>query len=85
MKTTFAVAVALNAAALFASAVHAQAPAPAIEKCFGIAKAGHNDCQTKRSSCAATSKRDGQPDAWVGVTKGTCAKIVGGTLEPAQG
>jgi len=33
------------------------------EKCYGVAKAGKNDCQTASSSCAGTSKRDGQADA----------------------
>ena len=52
-----------------------------IEKCFGVAKAGKNDCQTDHSSCAGTSKKDNQPDAWVAVPKGTCQKIVGGTVK----
>jgi uncharacterized membrane protein len=50
------------------------------EKCFGVAKAAQNDCQTATSSCAGTSKVDGQKDAWIYVPKGTCAKIVGGNL-----
>lgn len=53
------------------------------EKCYGVAKAGKNDCQTATSSCAGTTKRDGQKDAWIYVPKGTCEKIVGGSLEPA--
>ena len=48
------------------------------EKCYGVVKAGKNDCQTATSSCAGTSKFDGQPDAWIYVPKGTCAKLVGG-------
>jgi uncharacterized membrane protein len=51
------------------------------EKCYGVAKAGKNDCQTDKSSCAGTSKRDSQADAWVAVPKGTCEKIVGGSLK----
>jgi len=51
------------------------------EKCFGVAKAGKNDCQTATSSCAGTSKKDGQTDAWLAVPTGTCVKIVGGSLE----
>ena len=39
------------------------------EKCFGIAKAGQNDCQTANSSCAGTSKRDNQGDAPLGVRR----------------
>ena len=53
------------------------------EKCYGVAKAGKNDCQTASSSCAGTSKSDGQKDAWVYVPAGTCDKLVGGSLEPS--
>ncbi len=69
-----------------ASALGGPAPKPAFdaEKCFGIAKAGKNDCQTANSACAATSKRDGQADAWVYVPVGACAKVVGGGLQPMR-
>jgi len=50
------------------------------EKCYGIVKAGQNDCQTATSSCSGTSKKDAQADAWISVPKGTCAKIVGASL-----
>lgn len=53
------------------------------EKCYGVVKAGQNDCQTADSACAGTSKTDGQKDAWVYVPKGTCEKLVGGSLSPA--
>jgi uncharacterized membrane protein len=52
------------------------------EKCYGIVKAGKNDCQTSSTSCAGHSKTDGQPDAWLYVPKGTCEKIMGGSLSP---
>jgi len=78
MKTTLTIAAALSTALLLATQVQAQAPAA--EKCFGIAKAGKNDCQTATSSCAGTSKRDAQQDAWLNVPKGTCEKIAGGSL-----
>ena len=58
---------------------------PKVEKCYGIAKAGQNDCQTANSACAATAKADGQKDAWLYVPKGTCEKIVGGSLKPHKG
>lgn len=54
------------------------------EKCYGIAKAGKNDCQTATSACAGTSKKDAQKDAWILIPKGTCEKIVGGTLASAK-
>ena len=77
MKTTLTIAAALSAALMLANTVQAADP---IEKCFGVAKAGKNDCQTATSSCAGTSKRDAQKDAWLSVPKGTCEKIVGGKL-----
>ena len=51
------------------------------EKCYGIAKAGKNDCQTMNSSCTGTSKRDNQGDAWIYVPAGTCEKVVGGSKD----
>lgn len=58
---------------------------PKIEKCYGISKAGQNDCQTANSACAGTAKADSQKDAWLYVPKGTCEKIVGGSLKPKKG
>lgn len=55
------------------------------EKCYGVAKAGKNDCQTANSSCAGTSTMDGQKDAFVAVPKGLCEKLVGGSLSPMKG
>lgn len=83
MKPTLTIAAALSAALLLAS--QAQAQEPTTEKCFGIAKAGKNDCQTDHSSCAGTSKMDGQKDAWISVPKGACDKIVGGSLTSSRG
>jgi len=78
MNTTrIAIATALAAALVLPVAVHAQGNT---EKCFGIAKAGKNDCQTATSSCAGTSKKDSQSDAWLSVPKGVCEKITGGKL-----
>ena len=75
-STRIAIASAL-AAALVLPAATSQAQGN-MEKCYGIAKAGKNDCQTAKSSCAGTSKKDAQADAWVSVPKGACEKIVGG-------
>jgi uncharacterized membrane protein len=52
------------------------------EKCYGVSKAGKNDCQTAASACAGSSKEDGNPSAFIYVPKGTCDKIVGGSLTP---
>ena len=53
------------------------ADAPKSEKCYGIAKAGSNDCATASNSCAGHTTKDGQ--GFVSVPAGTCAKIVGGS------
>ncbi len=66
--------------ALTASGV-AIAAKPKSEKCYGIVKAGKNDCQTATSACAGTAKKDGQKDAWIYLPKGSCGKIVGGSLK----
>ena len=75
--TRIALAAALAAALAVPVAVQAQGN---MEKCYGVAKAGKNDCQTATSSCAGTSKRDAQKDSWLGVPKGVCEKIAGGKL-----
>ena len=51
------------------------------EKCYGIAKAGQNDCGTAKHSCAGMSKSDKDPTDWKYVEKGTCGKA-GGTTTP---
>ena len=66
------------------SAYAGPAPVPSYdnEKCYGIAKAGMNDCQTASHSCAGTSTSDAAGDSWVYVPAGTCSKIVGSSAEP---
>jgi uncharacterized membrane protein len=55
---------------------------PKMEKCFGIAKAGMNDCSSNKSahSCAGQATRSNDPMDFVAVPKGTCNKIAGGHL-----
>jgi uncharacterized membrane protein len=56
------------------------------EKCYGIAKAGQNDCANLSGthSCAGQSKADNAADEWKYVAKGTCAKLGGKTAEEAK-
>ena len=81
MKTSLMIASAI-AAAMTVSPLALEASAAENEKCFGVAAAGKNDCQTATSSCAGTSTADNQGDAWIFVPAGTCEKIAGGSLEP---
>lgn len=70
----------------------ASAPASAAadkEKCYGVAKAGKNDCAAgPGTSCAGTSTRDYQGDAWKLVDKGSCTSITTpkgkGSLKPVK-
>ncbi len=81
INKSVAVTSAITAALLLASSGPAVAQSGSMEKCYGIAKAGKNDCAAgPGTSCAGTSTVDGQGDAWMLVPAGTCEKIVGGSL-----
>ena len=55
--------------------------AAATEKCYGVAKAGKNDCAGAAHSCQGQSKgKDGDAREWVKLPKGTCERLVGGML-----
>ncbi len=59
-------------------------PSYSAEKCYGIAKAGQNDCAaTGAHSCAAQAKVDNDPSSWIYVPAGYCDRIVGGKMTPA--
>lgn len=58
-----------------------ESSATSTEKCYGIARAGMNDCATATASCAGSSKKDNQADAFLLLPKGLCEKIVGGQLK----
>ena len=55
------------------AATPAAAQKAPMEKCYGVAKAGQNDCAAgPGTSCAGTSTSDYQGNAWKLVKKGTC-------------
>lgn len=79
-------------ASLTAAVAHAGpvAPQPGKEKCYGISLAGKNDCAAGAgTSCAGTSKKNYQGNAWKYVAKGTCTSIKtpkgAGSLKPVAG
>lgn len=49
------------------------------EKCYGVAKAGKNDCGTAKHACAGEAKSDNDPTEWKYVPKGTCESLGGKT------
>jgi len=85
-KTMFVASALAGAVALtgigsaFAQTGPAPVPGYENEKCYGVAKAGKNDCQTATHSCAGTATKDAAGDSWIYVPKGTCEKIVGGSM-----
>ncbi len=91
MNAKFAIAAtALTAFAASASMAQPAKPQPKAEKCYGISLAGKNDCAAgPGTSCAGTSKRNYQGNAWKYVAKGTCTKISTpkgrGSLTPKAG
>jgi len=71
-----AVAVALSGAAASVASAKADPAKPAMEKCYGVALAGKNDCAAgPGTSCAGTSTRDYQGNSWKLVPAGSCTKI----------
>jgi uncharacterized membrane protein len=50
------------------------------EKCYGVAKAGKNDCAGGAHACAGQSSKNNSPKEFIKLPKGTCERIVGGSL-----
>jgi uncharacterized membrane protein len=88
MNMRFVLASALASAVAVPVLVAAQKPVPEpknfkAEKCYGIARAGQNDCASAgNNSCGGTSKVNSDPRGWIYVPAGYCERIVGGSLKP---
>jgi uncharacterized membrane protein len=74
------------AAVMSLSMVAIPAAAAEKEKCFGIAKAGQNDCASISGahSCAGQSKVDMDKGEWKYVAKGTCKDMKGLSMDEAK-
>ena len=83
MFITAALAAAIASPVLLSAQKPVQPPSWKAEKCYGIAKAGKNDCAaTGNNSCGGTSKLNSDPKAWIYVPEGYCERIVGGSKTP---
>lgn len=51
------------------------------ERCYGVVRAGVNDCGTARHSCAGRATVDAAEDEWISVPAGTCLRLSGGKLK----
>jgi len=76
-----AATIAITGAAII-GATSAPAYAKKMEKCYGVVKASKNDCSSKSGahSCAGGAKTDGDKNEWILVKKGTCERLVNGSL-----
>jgi uncharacterized membrane protein len=81
-------AIVAAAAATLLSTLFVATPAVAQskEKCYGIAKAGQNDCASLAGthSCAGQAKLDNDKGSWKYVTKGSCKQMMGMTADEAK-
>jgi uncharacterized membrane protein len=83
---SLAAALGMTAAPLLAAP---KPPQPTMDKCYGIAMKGDNDCAAgPGTTCAGTASADYQGNAWKYVAKGTCATIKTpngvGSIEPTK-
>lgn len=85
LNTLLAGAVALTmAGAATQASAHEDAATAEMEKCYGVAKAGMNDCgnAAKTHTCAGHAATDADGGEWLNLPKGVCDKLTGGSLEP---
>ena len=72
-----AVAAAIATPALLTAQKPVTPPSFKAEKCYGIAKAGKNDCATSTNACHGHVSTDSHPEAWIYLPAGTCERIEG--------
>jgi len=84
-KTVLAASSLLGALAIAAQAAAGPVAQPqGSEKCYGVAKAGKNDCAAGSHSCAGQSNKNLDKTAYVYLPKGACEKLAGGSLTPGK-
>ncbi|MFT6106308.1 MAG: putative membrane protein [Rickettsiales bacterium] len=81
-KKTFISSVIIGAASIVIATTPALAKSQ-MEKCYGVVKAGKNDCSHLKGahSCAGSAATDGDKNEWIYLPKGACKRIVGGEIE----
>lgn len=82
LKKKFLASMIISSAAVAGLSTSALA-ADKMEKCYGVVKAGKNDCADSKQvhSCAGEAKADGAKSEWILLPKGTCERIVNGSLK----
>lgn len=82
VKSAMTTFLAIAATTAFANPSDTQVPDS--EKCYGVVKAGLNDCATAKASCSGSAVKNKQADAFLFLPKGVCKKLVGGSLTPGK-
>jgi uncharacterized membrane protein len=80
MSAVLAAAIGLVAFAGNAAFAQEDTKSDGTEKCYGIAKAGKNDCAAAAHACSGQSKKDADAREWIKLPKGTCDRLVGASL-----
>lgn len=88
LATALALAAAISGTALAQTKPQA-VKTGAVEKCYGVAHAGQNDCKAGAgTTCAGSSQKDYQGNSWKNVPAGTCMSITTpkghGSLKPIE-
>jgi uncharacterized membrane protein len=85
-KTALAATSVLGALALAIAQAHAGpvAQPSGSEKCYGVAKAGHNDCAAGLHSCAGQSTKSFDKASFVYLPTGACSKLAGGSTSAGK-
>lgn len=85
-KHALVISAALAASLAVGTTLSSTAAAAGKEKCYGVAKAGQNDCANLAGthSCAAQATVDNDPGEWVVVAKGTCEALGGLSKKEAK-
>jgi uncharacterized membrane protein len=86
VSSALASVMALGLVAAAGAASHAPAAGKDKEKCYGIAKAGQNDCANLSGthSCAGQNKADMDAAEWKYVATGTCKDMKGLSADEAK-
>lgn len=85
-KKLFATSAAVGIAAIGVAtlAPHASMADGEKEKCYGVAKAGANDCGTSAHSCAGHATEDSAANEFVLVPAGLCERLAGGSTKASE-
>ena len=54
------------------------------EKCYGVVKAGKNDCAGNGHACSGQAKKDADAGEWLSLPKGTCERLLNGRAVPEK-